>query len=88
MRSTTLTKPKKSLGKQDSNTQTDMGRATAPQMKGVRKMKDCYIGTAEVIARLGCGRTFANELMHKFEARGQAYKVGRLYKVKEKTLTD
>ena len=51
-------------------------------------MKDRYIGTAEIITCLGCGRTFANDLMHKFEARGQAYKIGRLYKVKEKVFAD
>lgn len=51
-------------------------------------MKDRYIGTAEIMNSLGCGRTFANALMHRFQARGQAYKVGRLFKVKERVFCD
>ena len=51
-------------------------------------MKERYIGTAEIVDCLSCGRTFANEIMHMFEARGQAYKVGRLYRVKEKVFRD
>ena len=51
-------------------------------------MKDRYIGTAEITERTGCGRTFANELMHRFEAQGQAYKMGNRYKVKERVFED
>lgn len=51
-------------------------------------MKDRYIGTAEIVERTGCGRTFANELMHRFEARGLAYKIGNRYKVKERVFED
>ena len=51
-------------------------------------MKDRYIGTPEIVDRLGCGRTQANEIMHMFEARGQMYKIGRTLKVKEKVFAD
>ena len=51
-------------------------------------MKEKYIGTAEIVESLQCGRTYANEIMHRFEARGQAYKVGNRYKVKERIFTD
>ena len=51
-------------------------------------MKDRYIGTAEIVDRLGCGRTQANEIMHMFEARGQMYKIGRVLRVKERVFND
>lgn len=51
-------------------------------------MKDRYIGTAEIVDRLGCGRTQANEIMHMFEMRGQMYKIGRVLRVKERIFND
>ena len=51
-------------------------------------MKDKLIGTAEIVDRLGCGRTQANEIMHAFEARGQMYRIGRSLKVKEKVFEE
>ena len=51
-------------------------------------MKERYIGTAEITESLQCGRTYANEVMHLFEARGQAYKVGNRYKVKERIFNE
>lgn len=51
-------------------------------------MKDRYIGTADIVEILGCGRTYANELMHMFEKRGLMYKVGRRLKVKERVFRD
>ena len=52
------------------------------------RMKDRYIGTAEIVDRLGCGRTQANEIMHLFEQRGQMYRIGRMLRVKERIFND
>lgn len=49
---------------------------------------DYSFGTKDFMRMLGCGKTFANELMHKFEYRGQAYKMGVHYRVKRKTFED
>lgn len=51
-------------------------------------MKDRLLGTREIKETLNCGRTFAYELMQKFRARGQTYKVGNRSKVPEKVFTD
>lgn len=47
-----------------------------------------YYGTREIRAILGIGKTKANELMHLFVERGQAYKVGRLFKVRVNVFND
>ena len=48
-----------------------------------------YFGTKDFMRLLGCGKTYANELMHKFEHRGQAYRLGKnKYRVKRKTFED
>ena len=47
-----------------------------------------YYGTREIRAILGIGKTKANELIHMFEQRGLAYRVGRLYKISEKVFND
>lgn len=51
-------------------------------------MKDRYIGTSEIVDRIGCGRTQANEIMHMFEVRGQLYRVGNRLKVKERIFNE
>lgn len=51
-------------------------------------MTEKLIGTKEFRERLGCGKTFALELIHRFRYRGQAYKVGRCYKVDERIFKD
>ena len=50
--------------------------------------RDRYLGTPDIIEILGCGKSYANELMHMFEARGQMYRVGRRLKVKERAFKD
>ena len=57
-------------------------------MNQTKPIRSQYYGTREIRAILGIGKTKANELMHMFELRGQAYKVGKLYKVKEKVFND
>ena len=41
-----------------------------------------FYGTRELRAVLGIGKTKANDIMHEFKARGQAYMIGNRYKVK------
>lgn len=47
-------------------------------------MIESCIGTAEIMDALKVKPTKANEIMWMFKKRGQAYKVGKLWRVKEK----
>lgn len=47
-------------------------------------MIDQYVGTAEVASCLKVKQTKANDIMWMFRQRGQAYKIGKLWRVKEK----
>ena len=46
-------------------------------------MTDRLLSTADFMQILGCKKSFANNLLHMFDARNQLYRCGRLLRVKE-----
>ena len=46
-------------------------------------MRGKLIGTRQVVERLGCSRTYANDLLHMFGNRGQMYWIGKRMKVEQ-----